>query len=56
MFKVLFVESNPIPVKHGLNRAGFDVGNPRLPLIPASEKAAAEIDKVMSQYHIDLPV
>ena len=56
MFKVLFVESNPIPVKHGLNRAGFDVGSPRLPLIPASEKAAAEIDKVMSQYNIDLPV
>ena len=56
MFKVLFVESNPIPVKYGLNKAGFNVGNPRLPLIPASEKAAAEIDKVMSQYNIDLPV
>jgi 4-hydroxy-tetrahydrodipicolinate synthase len=56
MFKVLFVESNPIPVKHGLNRAGFNVGNPRLPLVPASERAAAEIDKVMSQYTIDLPV
>ncbi len=56
MFKVLFVESNPIPVKHGLNRAGFNVGSPRLPLIPASEKAAAEIDKVMSQYNIDLPI
>ena len=56
MFKALFVESNPIPVKYGLNRAGFDVGNPRLPLIPASEKAAAEIDRVMAQYAIDLPV
>ena len=56
MFKVLFVESNPIPVKYGVNRAGFNVGNPRLPLVPASEKAAAEIDKVMSQYTIDLPV
>lgn len=56
MFKALFVESNPIPVKYGLNRAGFDVGTPRLPLIPASEKAAAEIDRVMAQYAIDLPV
>ena len=56
MFKVLFVESNPIPVKYGLNQAGFNVGNPRLPLIPASEKAAAEISNVMSQYTIDLPV
>jgi 4-hydroxy-tetrahydrodipicolinate synthase len=56
MFKVLFVESNPIPVKYGVNKAGFNVGSPRLPLIPASERAAAEIDKVMSQYTIDLPV
>jgi 4-hydroxy-tetrahydrodipicolinate synthase len=55
-FKVLFTESNPIPVKHGLNQAGFNVGNPRLPLVPASERAAAQIDEVMSQYHIDLPV
>jgi 4-hydroxy-tetrahydrodipicolinate synthase len=55
-FKVLFTESNPIPVKHGLNQAGFTVGNPRLPLVPASERAAAQIDEVMSQYHIDLPV
>ena len=56
MFKALFVESNPIPVKHGLNRAGFNVGSPRLPLIPASERAAAEIDRVMAQYSVDLPV
>jgi 4-hydroxy-tetrahydrodipicolinate synthase len=55
-FKVLFTESNPIPVKHGLNQAGFNVGNPRLPLVPASERAAAQIDEVMSQYKIDLPV
>jgi 4-hydroxy-tetrahydrodipicolinate synthase len=56
MFKVLFVESNPIPVMYGLNQAGFNVGMPRLPLVPASEKAAAQIDEVMSQYNIDLPV
>ena len=56
MFKALFFETNPIPVKYGLNKAGFNVGIPRLPLVPASERAAAEIDKVMSQYTIDLPV
>ena len=39
MFKVLFVESNPIPVKYGLNQAGFNVGMPRLPLVPASDQA-----------------
>ena len=56
MFKVLFVESNPIPVKYGLNQAGFNVGMPRLPLVPASDQAAAQIDAVMSQYNIDIPV
>ena len=56
MFKVLFVESNPIPVKYGLNQAGFNVGTPRLPLVPASDQAAAQIDAVMSQYNIDIPV
>lgn len=56
LFKVLFIESNPIPVKYGVNKAGFDVGQPRLPLVPASENAAAQIDAVMAQYHIDLPV
>ena len=28
IFKVLFIVSNPIPVKHGLNHVGFNVGNP----------------------------
>ena len=56
MFKVLFVESNPIPVKYGLNQAGFNVGMPRLPLVRASDQATAQIDAVMSQYNIDIPV
>jgi len=56
IFKVLFVVSNPIPVKHALNRAGFRVGQPRLPLIPADERSAAQIDQVVAQYQIDLPV
>ena len=56
LFKVLFVVSNPIPVKYSLNRVGFNVGNPRLPLIPADEKAAAQIDEVLSRYEMDIPV
>ena len=56
IFKVLFIVSNPIPVKYAVNRAGFNVGNPRLPLVPADEKAAAQIDSVVSRYEIDLPV
>jgi 4-hydroxy-tetrahydrodipicolinate synthase len=56
IFKVMFVESNPIPVKYGLNKVGFDVGSPRLPLVPASDRAIAQIDEIMANYEIDLPV
>jgi 4-hydroxy-tetrahydrodipicolinate synthase len=56
LFKVMFVESNPIPIKHALNRVGFNVGNPRLPLVPPSPKAVAQINEVLQRYEVDLPV
>ena len=56
IFKVLFIVSNPIPVKYSLNKVGFRVGNPRLPLVPADSKSAAQIDEVLPRYEIDLPV
>ncbi len=56
LFKVLFIVSNPIPVKYSLNKVGFNVGLPRLPLIPADDKSAAQIDSVLKEYEIDIPV
>ena len=56
LFKVMFIESNPIPIKFALDRAGFNVGNPRLPLVLPSENAKVTIDDVVSRYEIDLPV
>ena len=56
IFKILFVVSNPIPVKYSVRKAGFDVGEPRLPLVPPDEATAAKIDAVVSRYNIDLPV
>ena len=56
LFKVLFIESNPIPVKYAVNQAGFNAGMPRLPLVPLSEISAATIDQVLSKYEMDLPV
>ncbi len=55
LFKVLFVVSNPIPVKYSLNKVGFNVGNPRLPLVPADDKSAAQIDEVLKHYQVDIP-
>ena len=56
LFKVLFVVSNPIPVKYSLNKVGFDVGEPRLPLVPPDDRSAAQIDDVLNRYVVDLPV
>ena len=56
LFKVLFIVSNPIPVKYSLNRAGFNVGDPRLPLLPPDDRSAAQIDEVLKRYDVDLPV
>ena len=56
IFKVQFIISNPIPVKYSLNRVGFKVGNPRLPLVPPDDASAAKIDEVLDRYDIDLPI
>ena len=56
LFKVLFVESNPIPVKYAVNSLGFDAGKPRLPLVPPQEKTVAVLSEVMANYQMDLPV
>ena len=56
LFKVLFLESNPIPVKWSVNQAGFKAGNPRLPLVPPQEKTVMELEKVLAGYSVDLPV
>ena len=54
LFKILFVVTNPIPVKYCVGKVGFNVGQPRLPLIPPDEGTAATLDAAMSRYNIDL--
>ena len=52
----LFIVSNPIPLKYALNKVGFRVGKPRLPLVELDGKSAAIVDAVLKDYTIDLPV
>ena len=56
LFKVLFVVSNPIPVRHSLNNVGFNVGQSRLPLVPLDAKSAAQVEEVLQRYEIDVPI
>jgi 4-hydroxy-tetrahydrodipicolinate synthase len=56
LFDVLFIETNPIPVKFALNHIGFRAGPLRLPLIEASEAAQAKVSAELAKHQVDLPV
>jgi 4-hydroxy-tetrahydrodipicolinate synthase len=47
LFDALFVTSNPIPVKAALGLAGFPVGTPRRPLVPANDDEIAVLRQAM---------
>ena len=53
---VLFIESNPIPVKFALNEVGVKVGESRLPLVPASDAAQSAIRAELAKHRIDVAV
>ena len=53
LIKALFCEVNPIPVKAALRMIGYNIGNPRLPLLEMSktnqEILRKEITKIKEQ-------
>jgi 4-hydroxy-tetrahydrodipicolinate synthase len=50
LFKAVFVATSPIGIKAALNMAGHDVGNPRLPLVEASEEEKATIRTALERH------
>lgn len=52
----LFVVTNPIPLKYALDKLGFQVGKPRLPLVEIDARSAAVVDAALAGATIDLPV
>ncbi len=56
LVNAMFCAPNPAPVKYALNYLGLKVGNPRLPLVEADEKAASIIKETLKKYTIDLPI
>ncbi|HOJ93989.1 4-hydroxy-tetrahydrodipicolinate synthase [Fervidobacterium nodosum] len=49
LMKVLFVETNPIPVKAALNLLGIIKNELRLPLVPAKQSTVELLEKVMKK-------
>lgn len=49
VFDLMGLTTNPIPVKAAMKELGFAVGDPRLPLLPATDEQAAKIRDVLSR-------
>jgi 4-hydroxy-tetrahydrodipicolinate synthase len=47
LFKVLFIETNPAPVKAACRMMGFKVGKPRLPIVDVTPDLETKIKKVL---------
>jgi 4-hydroxy-tetrahydrodipicolinate synthase len=56
MNALMTIAANPVPIKHAMNKLGFDVGGVRLPLWDLDEAASAKLMSVVSRYEVDLPV
>ncbi len=49
LFEVLFIETNPGPVKYAASRIGLCGEEARLPMVPVSEATRAAVDAVLSK-------
>ena len=47
LFDVLFIDTNPIPVKKALNLMGLAAGKPRMPLVELSEEKTEKLKSVL---------
>lgn len=50
--KILFIETNPAPAKFAMNTMGLAAGNPRLPLVPVSNKSKERIMDVLRELEL----
>ena len=49
LFKVLFMTTNPVPVKAAVNMIGIESGIPRLPLVSATPQESEAVRKVLAE-------
>lgn len=50
LFKAVFLDTNPIPIKYMMHRAGFCENSYRLPLVSLSKENESRIDTLLKQY------
>lgn len=52
LFDVLFIDTNPIPVKKAMNLMGLAAGKPRLPLVELSEDKTDKVRAVLKELEL----
>ncbi|MDZ7838277.1 MAG: dihydrodipicolinate synthase family protein [Actinomycetota bacterium] len=51
-FKVIFITTNPVPIKEALNLAGLNVGKTRLPLWRMEDNKKEKLIDILKKYSI----
>ena len=54
LFNIIFVVTNPIPIRYYVKKSGFDIGSPRLPMTEADSKTKSILDESIKKYSVDL--
>lgn len=52
IMKIMFIETNPIPIKTAMNLAGMDVGELRLPLCEMEERNLEKLKEVLRKHNL----
>jgi len=52
LFEVLFIDTNPIPVKKALELMGLAAGKPRLPLVELSKEKTEKLKEVLKSLEL----
>ncbi|KJS11179.1 MAG: dihydrodipicolinate synthase [Desulfotomaculum sp. BICA1-6] len=52
VFKILFITTNPVPVKAAMNMLGWKVGAPRLPLVDVNEAEREALRRVLADFQL----
>lgn len=52
LFKVLFIDTNPIPIKYAMSLKGYSMENYRLPMCPMDEAGKEKVRKVLRDLSI----
>ncbi|MBG73749.1 MAG: 4-hydroxy-tetrahydrodipicolinate synthase [Chloroflexi bacterium] len=56
LFNIIFIVTNPIPIRYYVKKSGFDIGSPRLPMTEATDEVKSILDESLTKYTIDLKV